>query len=769
LFKPGRAQTIEPSWTSVIPPVLAIVLAVATRQVYLSLGAGVWLGWTILSGWHPLAGLAAAVEGCVAVLADAGNARMLLFMLVIGALIATVEASGGVRGFVNALERRDRINTPRRVRLLTYLVGLVVFIESTITILVCGAIGRPLCDRHRVSREKLAYLVDSTSAPVCMLIPLNAWGAYVLGILASLGVENPLGVFVASVPFNFYAWGALILAGIVAFTGWSIGPMKKADARTQAGDLLWPGATPVVDPDVIAPPVDTTIPPRAVNMLVPVAVMVLLMPVFLFVTGDGDLRKGSGSTSVLWAVLAALAVAWVMLLAQRAFTIERLTRIGIKGAGGLVGLALLMLLALALAAVANKLGTGAYVAGRVPAAGVRRGVRRGVLHRHELGHVRDHAADRRAGGRRAEPAAGAVRGRGPLGRGVRRPRLADQRHDDHLLHGRRHRPRRPRPHAAPLRAAGRRGRGGGVRGRRGLCITAVQCAARMADALAQPSGQHDSSREVPPEYDVFCEGCGYSLAGNVADRCPECGDPYDPAALPFARVPWLHRRRLGPIRAYLSTVRMITFSPRRFARELCRPTRISAEDARKFRRVTLRIAAASFVVALASVVVLDMWDAWAFRSLARNLVTAIALVLYAVAFAVFLALATDMPVFVWKTLPTLRPHQLAPIHHYAAAPLAFMPLVALGAIAAAAGARTLKAQVDDVGMAALLIGLSAVFLAVWVVPVLLMRFATGCGARRILALLLYLPVHFAMMLLVASLGFAVVMSVVEPLLRNALP
>jgi Na+/H+ antiporter NhaC len=299
---------------------------------------------------------------------------MLLFMLGIGALIATVEASGGVRGFVNALDRTDWVNTPRRVRLLTYFVGVVVFIESTITILVCGAIGRPLCDRHKVSREKLAYLVDSTSAPVCMLIPLNAWGAYVLGILASLGVEDPLGVFVASMPFNLYAWAALILAGVVAFTGWSIGPMRKAEARTRAGAVLWPGATPVVDPDVIAPPVETTIPPRAINMLVPIGVMVAMMPVSLYVTGTRNLppgarpslvdvlREGSGSTSVLWSVLAALAVAWVMLLAQRAFTVERLTRIGVKGAGGLVGLALLMLLALALAAVANKLGTGAYVA-----------------------------------------------------------------------------------------------------------------------------------------------------------------------------------------------------------------------------------------------------------------------------------------------------------------------------------------------------------------------------------------------------------------------
>jgi Na+/H+ antiporter NhaC len=118
----------------------------------------------------------------------------------------------------------------------------------------------------------------------------------------------------------------------------------------------------MVDPDVIAPAVQTTIPPRAINMLVPIGVMVAMMPVSLLITGSGNLLKGSGSVAVLWSVLMALFVAWIMLLAQRAFTVEKLMRMAVKGAGGLVGLALLMLLALALAAVTSKLGTGAYIA-----------------------------------------------------------------------------------------------------------------------------------------------------------------------------------------------------------------------------------------------------------------------------------------------------------------------------------------------------------------------------------------------------------------------
>lgn len=353
----------HPGWVSLLPPLLAIVLAIWTRHVYLSLAAGLWAGATVLSGWNPVAGLGGAIERLVAVFADAGNTRVILFTMVIGALIATIEASGGVRGFVRWIERRNLVTGPRGARMLAFGVGLVIFIESNITVLVSGAVSRPLFDRFRVSREKLAYIVDSTSAPVCILIPLNAWGAYVLALLGAQEVPDALGVFVRSIPLNLYAVAALALAGIVAFTGLSLGPMRRAEQRTRDGKLLWDEAKPLLDPSVLSPEPTTRIPPRAVNMLVPVVVMVLTMPLGLLVTGGGDMRAGSGSTSVLWAVGAGLAAAWVLLLAQRGATVDELTSTGLKGAGGLVPMALVLVLALALGNVARELGTGPFIAG----------------------------------------------------------------------------------------------------------------------------------------------------------------------------------------------------------------------------------------------------------------------------------------------------------------------------------------------------------------------------------------------------------------------
>jgi Na+/H+ antiporter NhaC len=352
----------DPTWISVLPPVLAIVLAIVTRQVYLSLAGGLLLGWTILEGWDPGAGLGSAIQGAVSVLANDGDAKAILFTLIIGALIATVEASGGVRGFVENLERNRWVDSARRAQLLAWVTGVIIFIESNITVLVAGSVARPLFDRYKCSREKLAYIIDSTSAPICILIPMNAWGAYNLGILEGLGVENALGVFLNAVILNFYAMAAVILTLSVIVWKIDIGPMRKAEERTRGGQLLWPGATPMIDEDVLSPPPNDRIPPRAFNMFVPIAVMVLFMPVALFITGDGDLRAGAGSTSVLWSVMVGLAAAWVLLLVQRAFSQDELVKIGLKGAGGLMPLALILLLAIALGDVAEKLGTGMYVA-----------------------------------------------------------------------------------------------------------------------------------------------------------------------------------------------------------------------------------------------------------------------------------------------------------------------------------------------------------------------------------------------------------------------
>ena len=353
----------EPSWLSLLPPVLAISLALGTKQVILSLFAGIWMGFTLLNDFNPIRGVAAGLDGVVNVFSDASDAKVLIFTLLIGSLITTIEASGGVKGFVHYLESRKWVHTGRRAMLLAWVTGLVIFIESNITLLVAGAVSRPLFDRYRISREKLAYIIDSTSAPVCVMIPLNAWGAVIVGLIGTSGIENPLEVFVASIPYNLYALTAIGLSLFVILRNLNFGPMKAAETRTQAGDLLWPQAVPVVE--LVETPIDpdgSRDAPSAAFMVVPVVALVGMMPLGLYLTGDGDLIKGSGSTSILWSVAFAIAVLWLMMLASQKATIEKLMRWFMKGAGHLLPIATILLLALALGDVTRLLGTGPFVA-----------------------------------------------------------------------------------------------------------------------------------------------------------------------------------------------------------------------------------------------------------------------------------------------------------------------------------------------------------------------------------------------------------------------
>ncbi|MEM6775994.1 MAG: C4-dicarboxylate ABC transporter, partial [Pseudomonadota bacterium] len=128
----------ETSWYSILPPLLAIVLAIWSKQVVLSLFAGIWLGFFILEGFDPFVGLTAGLDGVVTVFSDAGDAKVLIFTLLIGSLIATIEHSGGVRGFVHFLESRRWVHTGVRAQLLAWVTGLVIFIESNITLLVAA-------------------------------------------------------------------------------------------------------------------------------------------------------------------------------------------------------------------------------------------------------------------------------------------------------------------------------------------------------------------------------------------------------------------------------------------------------------------------------------------------------------------------------------------------------------------------------------------------------------------------------------------------------
>ncbi len=357
-------------WIVLLPPVLAIGLALWTKEVYLSLLAGLWLGTTILVGGNPLMGMRELIDQLVAVFEDPSNTRILLFSLLVGGLIALVQASGGVNGFIEWASSRGWGQTKRGAELLAWMIGMVIFVESSITCLIVGAVNRPLFDRLKIPREKLAFYCDSTSAPVCMSIPLNGWGAFVLGLLAAQGVtDGAVGLLASSLVLNFYAIFAIVFSLVLALTGWSFGGMKRAEMRAlETGALIRDGAVPLVAAEIVELEPVPTSGSKARHLIVPILVMVGTIFFGLYVTGEGVIMQGSGSTSVLWAVIAAVGIAMVMYALPGSgkdgaalMNPRDSMALVLKGSGGLIGMVVLVALAFALGQVSRALEMGPYI------------------------------------------------------------------------------------------------------------------------------------------------------------------------------------------------------------------------------------------------------------------------------------------------------------------------------------------------------------------------------------------------------------------------
>ena len=350
-------------WLSILPPIVAIALAIKTREVYISLALFVWLGWTILNSWNPILGLVEGVNVFLDAITSPGNARTLVFSALIGAIITLTQASGGMEGFIKWVEDKRLGKSQRTVRLFGIGTSMVLFLESNFGLLVAGSVSRPLFDRAKISREKLAYILDATCAPKQLLIPINAWGAYIVTLLAAQSVPEPNRVLLSALTLNFYAILALILVVFVGVTDWNIGPMREAERRVlEEGKLLRDGAEPMVSSDVSMLAAKEGVPKRAVNMLLPILAMVATVPYVLWLTGDGVILNGSGSDAVLWGVIVGILLGAFMYRVQGIMTFREVTDYTIKGIQGLTPVVIVLALAFAIAGTQQALGTGVWLA-----------------------------------------------------------------------------------------------------------------------------------------------------------------------------------------------------------------------------------------------------------------------------------------------------------------------------------------------------------------------------------------------------------------------
>jgi len=331
---------------SLLPPLIAIVLAIISRNVIVSLFIGVLSGYLIIEH-NVLTALLETAKGILALFEKGWVVKTLVFAVFVGSIIELIQRSGGVDGFVDFLQRRKKVITTKRdAELLPFFVGLAIFIESSITSLIAGTVSRPLTDKFETSREKLAYICDSTAAPVCTMFPLNAWGALLLGLIGSqieAGVitAEPLELLGEALLFNFYAFFSILLVLYTILKG-----------------IDFPAYTRIDPPDFRLPEGKGDI----YALIVPIASLLLLVFVFLYITGGGNMLKGSGSTSVFAAVLGSIVLSSIYYLIKKSMPANDILPAILRGAKTMIPIAAILIFAFAIGDVTVKMGTGIYMA-----------------------------------------------------------------------------------------------------------------------------------------------------------------------------------------------------------------------------------------------------------------------------------------------------------------------------------------------------------------------------------------------------------------------
>ena len=373
-----QKTTTLPGWTTTLPALLAIGLALATRQVILSLFAGIWLGAWLLHAFS-FEGIWLGVLDVVsrftlhAIAPPSGNsdhAAVLLFTLLIGGFVGIITKNGGAYGLVERFRRFARSATSGQ--LTTSFLGILFFFDDYANALVIGNVMRPITDRLRISREKLAYLVDSTSAPIASLMIMTTWIGFEIGLIqdavAKIPEINQSGyeIFIASLAYRFYPILALVLLFILILLRRDIGPMWKAEikARRQAEKAVYdaPGDRETPEPHSS---VDTH-KHYASSALIPLAVLLGVLFWGLLTTGSGDtlsqiLGSANSYQAMLWASIAGCIAAIAMGVLLRNFSIAQSMKAWMEGVQQMMVAVVILVLAWGLAEVNHTLHTATYL------------------------------------------------------------------------------------------------------------------------------------------------------------------------------------------------------------------------------------------------------------------------------------------------------------------------------------------------------------------------------------------------------------------------
>ena len=361
------ANSMYGTFWALVPPIIAITLALITKEAYSSLFIGVLVGALFSCEFAPVATLDMIVnDGLVAAVAD--NAGIFLFLVFLGIIVALVNAAGGSAAFGRWAEKN--IHTRVGAQLATFALGVLIFIDDYFNCLTVGSVMRSVTDRHQISRPKLAYLIDATAAPICMIAPISSWAAAVSSTAEDLDIGiTGIQLFIRAIPYNLYS--LMTFAFIIALTcmKFDYGPMRKFEAKAAKGDLSMLEGAETEEGSARG---------RVIDLLLPVLVLIVTCTAGMLYVGGffgtdawggtdcaGDFIAAFGNTDAFiglpWGSLIALVVTVIYLVARRVVSFKDAMACVPKGFQAMISPIIILTLAVSLKTTITSLGAAVYV------------------------------------------------------------------------------------------------------------------------------------------------------------------------------------------------------------------------------------------------------------------------------------------------------------------------------------------------------------------------------------------------------------------------
>ena len=346
---------------ALVPPIVAIVLALITKETYSSLFIGILVGALFVGGFNPVASLDTMInDGFIGAIADGWNAGIFMFLVLLGIMVALVNAAGGSAAFGRWAVKH--VHTRTGAMLATFLLGVLIFIDDYFNCLTVGSVMRPVTDSHKISRAKLAFIIDATAAPVCMIAPVSSWAAAVSATAQDLdsGISG-IQLFIRAIPYNFYSLLTIVFVIALSVMGFDYGPMAKAELKAAHGELGSLGNEN-----------EQNVPGASIwDMLIPVIALILCCIIGMMYVGGfwngasliDSFADTDASVGLPWGSIIAVMFTFVYLLCRRVINFKDATGCITKGFIAMVPALLILTFAVTLKNITGMLGAAEYVYG----------------------------------------------------------------------------------------------------------------------------------------------------------------------------------------------------------------------------------------------------------------------------------------------------------------------------------------------------------------------------------------------------------------------